>query len=138
MIQTTPRRRGTQAAAESRAAPRRLDDSIRTQIAALAGLAWVVLLPIALAAQPAPDPAEPPSPLGDTISLVFTAMLFGSMVGLTMRRRWGVLATLGGGATMMVAASLCYLTGHTGAWIAIQFVAGAALAASGRLLDRVG
>ena len=63
-------------------------------------------------------------------------MLFGAAAGLSLRRRWGLLATIGAGVTMMIAASLCYLMGHTGAWIVIQFVAGMGLAASGRLLDR--
>ncbi|MFQ5968186.1 MAG: hypothetical protein ACE5MI_11345 [Acidimicrobiia bacterium] len=116
---------------------RSLDDPIRSGVAALAGLAWIVFLPISLAAQPPVDPAAPVSALAEVVALVFTLMLFGSVAGLTLRRRWGLLATIGGGVTMMTAASLCYLTGHTGTWIAIQLVAGIGIAASGRLLDRV-
>ena len=51
-----------------------------------------------------------------------------------MRQRFGLIATIAGGAVLMVAAGMCYLAGHTGVWIGVQLLSGVGLAAVGASL----
>lgn len=96
-------------------------------VAAGLGVAWVLMLALTTATQPPADPDAPITALGLTIELAFTFALLGAAAGLGMRRRWGVGASLFGGAVLVFGAVACFATGHTGAWIAAQLGAGLAL-----------
>ena len=107
--------------------PPRADERIPATLAVGLGAAWVVLFGISLAVEPTPDPAATPSALGVLLS---TALLFAVMttgLGLAMRERWALYASLAGGLILTTAAATCFLTGHTGSWIAIQAASGLAL-----------
>ena len=116
--------------------PRRWDDHLGSAKVALTGTAWLVFLVVTLVAQPAPDPSAPVSVAAELISLTFLLLMLSAAFGLAMHQRWALHATLAGGVTMAAAAILCFATGHTGAWIAVQFLAGVGLATTGKVLDR--
>lgn len=114
-----------------------LDDRIGPVATAFAAVAWVVFTWISVAVQPAPaDPAAAPDTLALLISTAWTMLLFASIAGIGLRQRWGLMTTFAGGALMIGASLYCYATGHTGIWLATQFVAGAGLAATGAVLAR--
>ncbi len=108
--------------------PTRLTDRIPGVLALGVGLAWVVGLWAVFSLAPAPDPNEAPSLLGIVIGDLLTLSLLAGAVGLGMRRRWGLAASLFGGGVLLFGAVACQLTGHTGTWLAAQYVAGGSLA----------
>jgi len=98
--------------APRRTAPTRewLQDRINVWVALAVGISWFVLTPIAAALEPATDR---PEPLIGTLLVASMDVLFvGMLIGLAMRRRWGLVASVAGGvlATAMVVA--CPTTGH--------------------------
>ncbi len=113
--------------------PARLDlrpgDRIPGVMALGVGLAWVVGLWAVFSLAPAPDPNEPASLLGIVLGEFLTLSLLAGAVGLGMRRRWGLAAALFGGGVLLFGGVACQLTGHTGTWLAAQYVAGGSLAA---------
>lgn len=91
------------------------------------GVSWIVMLQGVMSLAPPADPSPPVWSIliGD---LLLLSLLAGA-VGLGMRRRWGLLASLGGGAVLLVGAVGCQLIGHTGLALAAQYLAGGALMA---------
>ena len=107
-----------------------LDDQLSPFVVGGLVIAWVVFFGISYSVQPPmPDPPPAPDALSLSISLVLMVTMLAAITGLGLRRRWGALASIAGGGVLMLGATTCYLTGHTGSWIAIQFAAGLGLAA---------
>lgn len=107
----------------------RLGDRIPGVMAFGIGLAWIVMLQVMFSLAPPADPAAPPSLLGIVIGDLLLISLLTGAVGLGMRRRWGLLAALGGGAVLLFGAVACQLIGHSGAALVAQYAAGGALTA---------
>jgi hypothetical protein len=68
--------------------------------------------------------------IGIALSVVFMAALLVAAAGLALRRRWGLVASLGTAGLLMADSVACPLTGHHdfGAWVAIQAIGAVALA----------
>jgi hypothetical protein len=93
--------------------------------------AWYALF--LLAQYLTPEPADEHGILawiGIALSVVFFAALVVAAAGLAMRRRWGLVASLGTAGLLLADSIACPLTGHHqfGAWVAIQAVGALALA----------
>lgn len=117
--------------------PSNIDGSIPVSAAIAAAVAWVGFVSLSFAVQPPPDPAAAPSAVAELISLLFTGAMLAAIAGLGTRRRWGLMASIGGGLVMIAASTFCYAGGHTGAWIAVQLAAGVGLALTSLGLLRV-
>ncbi len=87
-----------------------LRDRINVWVAIAVGVSWFVLTPIAAALEPATDRAEPllGTLLGASMDVLFVVML----LGLAMRRRWGLVASVAGGALVTAMVVACPTTGH--------------------------
>ncbi len=110
-------------------APGRPGERIPWVVALGVALAWIVGLWVVFSLAPAPDPNEAPSLLGLIIGDLLWMSLLVGFVGMGMRRRWGLMASFLGGGVLLFGAVACQLTGHTGTWLAAQYVAGGSLAA---------
>lgn len=91
--------------------PRRpRSERIDVRVAIGVGVAWFVLPEIATALEPAAQRSDPAIGvfLGYVMSAVFVAML----IGLAMRRRWGLATSLGGAVLMTAMAVACPTSGH--------------------------
>ncbi len=139
MTVTTDRVRRDEVAAHpgSRARSRALDDAIPAPVALGLLAAWLFGLIWLFAISPAPDPAAEPSGLDAVISTAMFGSWLAAFIGLGGRRRFGLVATIGGGLLLAGAGVLCGLTGHTGLWIPIQIGVGAGLSAAGVLAARL-
>src|SRR5262245_26074360 len=69
-----------------------LQQSIHVWVAIAVGLSWFVFIPLIAALEPTTDQSEPliGTVLGVSREVLFVAML----VGLAVRRRWGLVASL--------------------------------------------
>jgi len=104
------------------------EDVLSRSVVTFAAAAWVVFLAISWAVQPAPaDPDTPLSVSAALVGIAFHGALLAAAVGLGMRRRFGLIAGIGGGLALVGAAVVCWAGGHTGAWIAVQFTSGVGL-----------
>ncbi|MBT8165582.1 MAG: hypothetical protein HKO63_05115 [Acidimicrobiia bacterium] len=112
-------------AAES-TAWRRLDDRIPLRLMLAVAVLWAVSLYVVFSLAPAP-PAEDPSAAAVLVGLGFELSLLATIAGFVILRRWGLLASAGGGVVLLVGAGLCSLGGHTGGWLVAQYVTGAAI-----------
>ena len=102
-------------------------------------VAWVVVVAVGLAVEPAP--ANPNAPVPLYADLISTGMLaaWGAMAaGVLQRRRFGAAASMVGGVALLGLTLACPLTGHhtsIGAWWGVQLVGAVGLLAlSGRAL----
>jgi len=97
--------------------PRRaMGERIDVRVAVGLGVAWFVLPEIAVALEPTaqhPDPA-----IGVFLGYVMTGVFVALLIGLAMRRRWGLVTSLGGAMLMTAMAVACPTSGHHqfGAW----------------------
>ena len=139
MTETTERVRRGEAAAHTvtPTRARALDDPIPTPVALGLLAAWLLGLTWLFAISPDPDPAAQPSVLDALISTAMFGSWLAAFVGLGGRRRFGLIATIGGGLLLAGAGVLCGVTGHTGLWIPIQIGVGVGLAAFGGLAARL-
>lgn len=89
---------------------RPLAERIDVRVAIGLGVGWFVLPEIAVALEPAARHADPTIGvvLGYVMNVVFVAML----IGLAMRRRWGLTTSLGGAVLMTAMAVACPTSGH--------------------------
>ena len=92
---------------------------------------------LVFAVAPDLDPDAPIDTLGLVISEVFWMSAIAGFAGLAMRARWGYALTGVGGTALFIGAATCLAGGHTGAWIAIQALAGVGLYATGLASWRV-
>ena len=98
-------------------APRRLpstrgwlQDRINVWVAIAVGVSWFVLTPIAAALEPATDRPEPL--IGTLLVAAMDVLFVGMLIGLAMRRRWGLVASVGGGALVTAMVVACPTSGH--------------------------
>jgi len=93
-----------------------LRDPIEGGLALGVGLAWYALYLIAGALEPATSRPEPF--IGMLLQAAMLAGFFVMLVGLALRRRWGLVATLGESLLLVAAAVACPISGHHsfGAW----------------------
>lgn len=79
-------------------------------------IAWLVLLQIAFALEPATNQAEPV--YGVVLELTMWLLLATMLTGLVMQRRFGLVASLGAAGFMTALSVACPVSGHHpfGAW----------------------
>lgn len=96
-----------------------LAERISADLALFVGAAWYVLFLVAIALEPeAAQPDVIPVWLSATLEVTLLGLLGVMAAGLTLRRRWGLVASMGA-ATLFVAMSVaCPVSGHHGfgAW----------------------
>jgi hypothetical protein len=101
---------------------------------------WYALVVLGQVMQPATaDEGAVLAWIGVALSVVFTAVVLVTMAGLALRRRWGLVASLGAAGILVADSIACPMTGHHhfGAWVVVQSVGSLALAgASIRALRR--
>jgi hypothetical protein len=80
-------------------------------------VAWVAIMAVLYIFEPRPtDPTATPL-WGTILLLAFTYTLFASMVGLAVRRPWGLATSAFAGGLGIAIAGACAATGHhAGAW----------------------
>jgi len=113
----TPAPEATPAPAATRPDTRTwLAERISTETAVLMGATWYVLFLVATGLEPQASGSEPA--WAATLSFVFLGLLAVTAVGLLVRRRWGLLASLGAAGLFTAFAVACPTTGHhpVGAW----------------------
>jgi hypothetical protein len=93
-----------------------LAERISTETAVLMAATWYVLFLVATGLEPHASGAEPA--WAAALTAVFFGLLAVAAVGLGVRRRWGLLASLGAAGLFTAFAVACPTTGHhpVGAW----------------------
>jgi len=122
---------------QGKARRRRLDDIVPGRSVAVVATAWVLGLGWVIAVTPSPDPAAAPSALDELVQSVMLLSWIAVIVGLATRQRWGLVAGTIGGVVLAAGGVLCFATGHTGFWIAIQIGVGVGLAALGHRVSQL-
>jgi hypothetical protein len=120
------------------AAPRRrpvgewLDEEISPLWAAIGAGAWLVLLTIGIAVEPAPANPNAVDPwyVGAIATILLLAMV-GAFAGFWLRRRWGMAASVLASGIVVLSTVMCPASGHhtLGAWWVVQLGCGLGLAA---------
>jgi hypothetical protein len=117
-----------------------LRERISGDLAVFVGVAWYVLFFVAIALEP--EPARPdafPVWLSATIEATLLGLIGLMAAGLLLRRRWGLVASMGA-ATLFVGLSVaCPVSGHHGFggwWFAQMACAIGLVAVSGGALRR--
>ena len=106
----------------------RLEGSIPGRLALGAAIAWVVLLWVVIASAGPVDPEAPVRAFDVVLSTALWSSMIAAAFGLASRTRFGLAATAGGAALMLVGAVACFFGGHFGAGI-LQSGAGVGLGA---------
>jgi peptidoglycan/LPS O-acetylase OafA/YrhL len=120
------------------AAPRRpvgewLSEPISRRWAAIGAGAWMALLTLGIAVEPAPANPDAVDPW--YVSAVATILLLamaGTFAGFWLRRRWGMAASLLASGILVLSTVMCPVSGHhtqVGAWWVVQLGCGLGLAA---------
>jgi hypothetical protein len=93
-----------------------LTERIDPKVAIGVGVSWFVLYSIGAELEPAPNRSEPL--IGVVLGVTLISLFVGALVGLGMRRRWGVGLSLIGALTLTVMSIMCPVSGHHtfGAW----------------------
>lgn len=107
-----PRTDGAQPGPRTEALPTRawLQERIDVRIAVAVGAVWIVLSQIVAAIEPAPQESEPL--IGTLLAWSMFGILLTMLGGLALRRRWGLVASLGGAVLATSAAVACPTSGH--------------------------
>jgi hypothetical protein len=93
-------------------------------------VAWVVVMIVGVAVEPAPANPDAPVPLAvDLLALAQLSLWAVMAVGLFQRRRYTAAASLAGAGVLAVMAIACPASGHhaVGAWWGVQMVGVSAL-----------
>jgi len=93
-----------------------LNERIDLHVAISVGVAWFVLYTIGAELEPAPNRSEPA--IGVALGVTLVAMFVAALVGLGMRRRWGVGLSLVAASTLTFMSVMCPVSGHHtfGSW----------------------
>jgi peptidoglycan/LPS O-acetylase OafA/YrhL len=93
-----------------------LMEPINGHVAVAVGVAWLVFIQVVAALEPAPQRSEPV--IGVLLGVAMLAIGVVMLVGLALRRRWGLVASLGASALAAAATIACPTSGHHqfGAW----------------------
>ena len=102
---------------------------IPTALAIIVTVLWAATLAITFSLEPAADPDASVSAMAIATSMIFTYAILTTGVGMLLRQRWGLGASLFGGIVMLVAATTCLAGGHSGGWLVAQFVTGGLMTA---------
>jgi hypothetical protein len=87
-----------------------LAERVDGKLAGGVAVAWLVLLQIAFALEPATNRAEPI--YGIVLELTMYALLATMLTGLVMQRRFGLVASLGAAGFMTALSVACPISGH--------------------------
>jgi hypothetical protein len=109
----------------------RLLEPITGAWAAIGVVAWVGLLGIGIAVEPPPDNPNAVDPwVVSALGSLLLVALFSTLVGLWLRRRWGLAASLVASGLLVVSTVMCPVSGHhthLGAWWVVQLGCGLGL-----------
>jgi peptidoglycan/LPS O-acetylase OafA/YrhL len=114
----------------------RMLEPISGRWAAIGAVAWVVLVGIGIAVEPAPANPDAVDPwFLDAIAAVLLGALVATFTGFWLRRRWGLAASLFASGLLVVSTLACPASGHHtfGAWWVVQLACGSALVATSAL-----
>jgi hypothetical protein len=87
-----------------------LNERIEPTIAIGVGVSWFVLYSIGAALEPAPNRSEPL--IGVLLGITLVSLVVAALVGLGMRRRWGIGLSLVAALTLTVMSIMCPVSGH--------------------------
>ena len=106
-----------------------LSERISGRAALGVGVSWLVLLTVGAELEPATDQSEPF--VGVLIGVAMMALFVATLIGLGLRRRWGLVTSLGGAITLTAMSIMCPVSGHHsfGAWWYGQMLCALGLAA---------
>jgi hypothetical protein len=93
-----------------------LNERIDSKVAIGVGVSWIALYSIGAELEPAPNRSEPL--LGVLLGVTLLSLFVAALVGLGMRRRWGIGLALVAAITLTVMSVMCPVSGHHtfGAW----------------------
>jgi hypothetical protein len=115
----------------------RLLEPISGRWAAIAAVAWVVLLGIGIAVEPPPTNPNAVDPwFVDALGIILLTAVVGAFAGFWLRRRWSLAASLLASGLLVVSTVACPASGHhaqLGAWWVIQLGCGLGLLATSTL-----
>jgi hypothetical protein len=115
----------------------RLLGPISGRWAAIAAVAWVVLLGIGIAVEPPPTNPNAVDPwFVDALGIIFLTAVVGAFAGFWLRRRWSLAASLLASGLLVVSTVACPASGHhtnVGAWWVVQLGCGLGLVATSTL-----
>jgi peptidoglycan/LPS O-acetylase OafA/YrhL len=90
-----------------------LGQQVSGTLALVVGVSWYVLFSLAVALEPAADnPDAIPAWLAGAIDFTLLGLLAVTAAGLITRRRFGLVAALGGAALFLAMAVACPVSGH--------------------------
>ena len=106
-----------------------LNERVDPKVAIGVGVSWFVLYSIGAELEPAPNRSEPV--LGVILGVALISLFVAALVGLGMRRRWGIGLSLVGALTLTVMSVMCPVSGHHtfGAWWYVQMLCALGLVA---------
>jgi hypothetical protein len=116
----------------------RLLEPITGRRAAIAAIAWVVLVWIGIAVEPPPSDPNAVEPwLVTALGTILLAAVVAAFTGFWLRRRWSMAASLLGSGLLVVSTVACPLSGHhatqVGAWWFVQLACGLGLVTASTL-----
>jgi peptidoglycan/LPS O-acetylase OafA/YrhL len=128
--------KGPAVAVPRRSLQERMLEPISGRWAAIGAIAWVVLVGVGIAIEPAttnPDAVDPW--FLDAIATILLAALVAAFTGFWLRRRWGLAASLFASGLLVISTLACPASGHHtfGAWWVVQLACGLGLVATSSL-----
>jgi peptidoglycan/LPS O-acetylase OafA/YrhL len=123
-------------AAPRRSLQERMLEPISGRWAAIGAVAWVALVGIGIAVEPAPTNPDAVDPwFLDAVATVLLVALVATFTGFWLRRRWGLAASLLASGLLVVSTLACPTSGHHtfGAWWVVQLACGSGLMATSAL-----
>jgi peptidoglycan/LPS O-acetylase OafA/YrhL len=115
----------------------RLLEPIPARWAAIGAAAWVVLLTIGIAVEPAADNPNAVDPwYVSALGTVLLVAMVGMLAGFWLRRRWSLAASLLASGILVLSTVMCPVSGHhanVGAWWVVQLGCGLGLVATSTL-----